>query len=163
MTIPLQVPDRDFLGRIGLVVFLVAELEGLLKTDLVRFQHLLPLELDYGQPGGWKVTEMTTMQLGKYLIAHAPNSTNAAVAEYYRVGGEALVAIAPKRNAMLHSQPGVDGWDPQKRLRLMRWRISVTNYEAPHMISDEWLDELIAQIQALRQQVVNARPDLPVH
>jgi hypothetical protein len=63
----------------------------------------------------------------------------------------------------LHSQPGVDGWDPQKRLRLMRWRISVTNYEAPHMISDEWLDELIAQIQALRQQVVNARPDLPVH
>jgi hypothetical protein len=159
--IPLQIPDHDYLGRIGLVVYLVAELEGLLKGDLVRFHPLLPPELDYGKPQGQTVTGMTTKQLGKYFIAHAPKSTDPAVAEYYRVGGEGLVEIAPKRNAMLHSQPGVDGYDPEQKLRLLRWKISVTNYEAPHMISDEWLDELIARIQVIRGELVARRPSPP--
>lgn len=160
MAIPLQVPDADFLSRIGLVVYLVAELEGLLKTDLVRFQPWLPEELDYGKPGGYAVTRMTTRQLGEYLIAHAPKSIEAGLAEYYRIGGEALVEVAPKRNAMLHSQPAVDGSDTDRRLRLVRWRISETNYEAPHMISDEWLDQVIQRIQELRLRVVGVRPNL---
>jgi hypothetical protein len=161
MTIPLQVPDARFLARIGMVVFLVADLEGLLKSDLVRFHPLLPPELDFGRPQGQAVTGMTTAQLGKYFIAHAPKSIDPAVAEYYRVGGEGLVEIAPKRNAMLHSQPGVDGYDPEKKLRLLRWKISETNYEAPHMISDEWLEELIARIQVIRGEVVACRPSPP--
>jgi hypothetical protein len=160
MTIPLQVPDRDFLGRIGLVVYLIAELEGLLKNDLLRFHRWLPVELDYGKPGGYAVTRMTTRQLGEYFIAHAPKSTDADLAEYYRLGGEALVEVAPRRNAMLHSQPGIDGLDPEKKVRLMRWRISETNFEAPHMISDEWLDEVIQRTQELRRQVVGARPTI---
>jgi len=161
MSIPLVIPDRNFLGRLGMVVFLVSELEGLLKGDLIRFHALLPTELNYGQPKGQRVTGMTTNELGEYFIAHAPKSTDPAVAEYYRVGGEALVEIAPKRNAMLHSIPGVDGNDPQQKLRLLRWKISGKNYEAPHMISDEWLDGVIHDIQVLRARVVAARPLSP--
>lgn len=159
--IPLQIPDRGFLQRIGLVVFLVAELEGLLKTDLVRFHPLLPPELDFGGPQGQAVTGMTTAQLGKYFVAHAPKSTDPEVADYYRVGGEALVEIAPNRNAMLHSQPGVDGYDPDQKLRLLRWRVSETKYEAPHMISDEWLDQFADRLQILRDQVMATRPSPP--
>jgi hypothetical protein len=142
-------------------VFLVAELEGLLKTDLVRLHPVLPPELDFAGPEGQAVTGMTTAQLGKYFIAHAPKSTSPAAAEYYRVAGEALIEISPKRNAMLHSQPGVDGDDPQQKLRLIRWRINAKKYEPAHMISDEWLDQLIEQIQVIRRNVVACRPTQP--
>lgn len=159
--IRLQVPDSGFLAKIGLVVFLVGELEGLLKSDLVRFHPLLPPALDFATPQGRSVTAKTTKQLGLYFVAHAPKSTDAAVAEYYRVGGEALVEIGPKRNAMLHSQPGIDGNDPQRKLRLMRWRHDNGERSEAFIISDEWLDEFVAQIMTLRREVVAARPTPP--
>lgn len=157
----IQVPDSGYLSKIGLVVFLVGELEALLKTDLVRLHGLMPPPLDFATPEGRSVTAMTTMQLGKYFVAHGPKSSDARVAEYYRVGGEALVDIAPKRNAMLHSQPGIDGNDPEQRLRLMRWRHDEGPRAEAHMISDEWLDQLIEQIVSLRSEVVAVRPTPP--
>ncbi len=65
--IPLQIPDAGFLRRIGLVVFLVSELEGLLITDLVRFHSVLPPKLDFATMEGMRVTGMTTTQMGKYF------------------------------------------------------------------------------------------------
>lgn len=156
--IPLQIPDAGFLRRIGLVVFLVSELEGLLITDLVRFHPVLPPRLDFATMEGMRVTGMTTTQMGKYFVDHALQSTDPQVAEYYRAGGEALVEIGPKRNAMLHARPGVDGHDPAQKLRLIRWRIGTETQNESHMISDEWLDELTQRIQKLRREVVAIRP-----
>ncbi len=160
--IPLQIPDAGFLRRIGLVVFLVSELEGLLITDLVRFHSVLPPKLDFATMEGMRVTGMTTTQMGKYFLDHAPDSTDPRVAEYYRAGGEALSEIGPKRNAMLHARPGVDGDDPEQKLRLIRWRIGSESQNETHMISDEWLDDLVDRLRDLRGRVLSARPRTPV-
>lgn len=149
---PLEIPDVVFLTKVGLVVFLVAEFEGQLKTDLVRFLPVLPPELNVYAEKGYGLEAMTTRQLGQYLVAHAPKCSSPQVAEYYRVGGEALIEIAPKRNAMLHSQPAVDGHDPEGKLRLMRWGGGRKTYEPSRMISDEWLDDVTRLIQTLRHQ-----------
>lgn len=159
---PLQIPEPEYLSKVGLVVFLVAELEGILITDLVRFHPLLPPKLDFSTLQGMKVAGMTTTSMGKYFLAHAPDSTDAGVAEYYRTGGQALVEIGPKRNAMLHARPGVDGGDPQKKLRLLRWRPDEDREKSEtHMISDEWIDELIGRIIEIRTSVVASRPTQP--
>lgn len=159
--IPLQVPDDDFLRRVGLVVFLVSELEGLLVYDLVRFHPVLPSELDFATMQGMRVTGMTTTQMGKYFLEHAPKSSNSQVAKYYCAGGDALVEIGPKRNAVLHARPGIDGEDPEQKLRLVRWRIASETETETHMISDQWLDELIDRLRELRGRVLTARPDSP--
>lgn len=160
-TVTQQIPDGGFLRRIGLVVFLVAEFEGLLVYDLVRFQSLLPPELDFKTMEGMRVTGKTTYQMGKYFLDHAPKITDPQVAGYYRAGGEALMEIGPKRNAMLHTRPGIDGHDPHKKLRLVRWRIGSDTQSEAHMISDEWLDQLIERLQVLRREVVACRPLAP--
>jgi hypothetical protein len=160
--IPLQVPDAGFLQRIGLVVFLVSELEGWLITDLVRFHSVLPPGLDFATMEGMRVTGMTTTKMGRYFLDHAPATTDSRVAEYYRVGGQALLEIGPKRNAMLHARPGVDGYDPEQKLRLVRWRIGTEKQNETHMISDAWLDEFVRRLRDLRDVVLAARPDTPV-
>ncbi|MGO4443085.1 hypothetical protein AB4Z42_06975 [Mycobacterium sp. 2YAF39] len=156
----MELPDQPYLARIGMVVFLVADLESVLKGDLVRFQSVLPTDLDFNTQFP-RLTGKTTTKLGQWLIDLASEIGDAEVGGYFRRGGEALLEIAPKRNAMLHSWIGVDGRDPRERVRLLRWRINETEYEEPHMVSDEWLDELISQIRTLRKGLVSSRPPLP--
>ncbi|MBB5161590.1 hypothetical protein [Mycobacterium sp. AZCC_0083] len=159
---PLQIPEAGYLNKVGLVVFLVAELEGLIITDLVRFHPLLPPQLDFATLRGMKVAGMTTSNMGQYFLAHAPRSTDEGVAEYYRAGGQALIEIGPKRNAMLHARPGVDGNDPQQKLRLLRWRPDTDHEKSEaHMIDDEWIDDLISTIIEIRTSVVASRPRQP--
>ncbi|QZH65025.1 hypothetical protein [Mycolicibacterium farcinogenes] len=81
------------------------------------------------------------------------------VAEYYRTGGQALIEIGPKRNAMLHARPGIDEHDTDKKLRLLRWRFHEDREKSEiHMISDEWGDDLIGRIVEIRSNVVASRP-----
>lgn len=156
---PLQVPEADYLSKVGLVVFLVAELEGLLITDLIRFHHSLPPQLDFSTFEGMRVAGMTTSNMGEYFVKHSRSCTDHRVAEYYRTGGQALIEIGPKRNAMLHARPGIDGHDPDNKLRLLRWRFHEDREKSEiHMISDEWVEGLISQIIAIRSRVVTSRP-----
>jgi len=146
-------PADDYLRDVGLVVWLVAELEGTLIYDLMSHQANVPPELDLMTVEGMRLTGMTCGDMGKYFVKHSKRITDPRVAEYYRVGGEALVEIGPKRNAMLHSRPGIDGHDPEKKLRLLRLRMKPTTASEAHVISDEWLDEFIGRLDVLRRQV----------
>lgn len=144
------------------MVYLVSELEALLMYDLMRFRTLLPPEMDFSTMQGMRVTGKTTTKMGEYFLTHVPKITDPLVAEYYRTGGAALVEIGPKRNAMLHARPGIDGHDPEQKLRLIRWRvISDTKPSEMHMISDEWLDGLVERLGVIRAELVAARPTQP--
>jgi len=160
MDIPLRIPDRDYLAKIGEIVFLVSELEGLLKGDMYRFHDQLPAELDISGREGRKVTTMTTHQLGAYFVEHAPKCKDLGVERYFCQAGEVLKKIAKKRNSVLHSVPAIDGGDPSGRLRLGRVKLTPTKSEI-HVLSDEWLDEFKSEIRTLRASVVSARPVKP--
>lgn len=154
----LQTPDDAFLRRIGLVVFLVAEFEGLLMYNPVRFHSVLPPELRLVSEMSLTIPALTTSKLGEYFVAHAKNITESETAAYYDAGGRALIEIGPKRNAVLHSRPGVDGTDPQNKLRLIRMRPDLRSekYEA-FKIDDLYLDGLVSRIVELRQHATAVR------
>jgi hypothetical protein len=151
-------PDDAYLRKIGLFVFAVAELEGMLVYDLVRLRDRLPPDMDLFGPEGGKVTGKTTIKLGEHFTKAAPKISDPVIAEYYRVGGEALLNIGPRRNALLHSHPGLDSVGPDANLRLMRMRWQRGGDHELHLISDEWLDLTLELIAALRAQVEAVRP-----
>lgn len=157
----IDLPDGQYLMKIGLLVYFVSEFEGMLITDLPRFQSVLPPELNFFTLEGMRVTGMTTTSLGKYLMKHSARSSDPEVAAYFHAGGKALTDIGPYRNAVLHARPGIDGNDPQQRLRLLRFRVGSETDSEMHMISDEWLDSLLVQIGVLRMQVIALRPEQP--
>lgn len=154
-------PDGQYLQKLGILVYLVSEFEGMLMFDLPRFQSKLPPELNFFTMQGMQLTGKTTTKIGEYLMRHSTNSTDPEVAAYFHAGGKALTDIGPYRNAVLHARPGVDGNDPGKKLRLIRWKVSSETDFETRMISDEWLDSLLVQIGVLRSQVVALRPQQP--
>lgn len=140
-----------------LVVFNVATIEGMLIYDLVRFRHVVPPELDFMTPTGMQITAMTTRGVGEYLVAHAQNGSNARVASYLGTGGERLIEIAPSRNAVLHSRPGIDATDPAEPLRLLRM-VPKPDIDAPSVISDGWLDTFNQRLIEVYRELERLRP-----
>lgn len=149
--------EDAYLRKLGLVVFNVATIEGMLIYDLVRFRHVVPPELDFMTPTGMQITAMTTRRVGEYLAAHAPNCSNAAVASYLGTGGKRLIEIAPSRNAMLHSRPGIDATDPNQPLRLLRF-VPKPDFEDPGVIHDDWLDAFICRLGEIFTELERLRP-----
>lgn len=146
-------PEPEYLQKVGLVVYLVAFVEGLLIWDLPRLAHLIPPELEI-----MKVSGMSTAQLGKYFIAHAPRCTDERVMAYFDAGGRVLVEIAPSRNGILHARPGQDGDDPVQRLRLIRWRVAEDDPSSEaYVVDDDRLDTLIVRIDEIVGQLTELR------
>jgi hypothetical protein len=150
-----HVPEDNYLRKLGLVVELVASVEGLLIHAVPQFQHLVPPELNL-----MKLSGMTTHRMGEYLVAKGKKSTDPQVAAYFVAGGKALVEIAPQRNAMLHARPVTDGDDPEHRIRLLRWRVEEGVSEEVHLISDDWLDRLVERIDDIQVELNAIRPPL---
>ena len=152
-----MVVDDAYLRKLGLVVFNVAAIEGMLIYDLVRFRSVVPPELDFMTPTGMKITAMTTRGVGDYLVAHAPKCTNASVGTYLGTGGSRLIEIAPSRNAMLHSRPGIDATDPREPLRLLRM-VPKPDIDDPSVIHDNWLDAFIRRLGEAYTELERLRP-----
>jgi hypothetical protein len=140
-----------------LVVFNVAAIEGMLIFDLVRFRPVVPPQLDFMTPTGMQITAMTTRGVGEYLVAHAPRCTNARVETYLGTGGARLIEIAPSRNAMLHSRPGIDATDPREPLRLLRM-VPKPDIDDPGVIHDDWLDAFIRRLVEVYTELERLRP-----
>lgn len=151
------VVEDAYLQKLGLVVFDVAAIEGMVIHDLVRFRPVVPPELDFMTPTGMQITAMTTRGVGEYLVAHAPKCTNARVATYLSTGGQRLIEIAPSRNAMLHSRPGIDATDPRQPLRLLRI-IPKPDIDDPAVIEDDWLDAFIRRLGVIYTELEGLRP-----
>jgi hypothetical protein len=94
----------------------------------------------------------TTRDLGEQLVKHATQCTDRQVAAYLEAGGNALIEVAPQRNAVLHARPATDDLG---RTRLYRWRLP----EA-HFIDDTWLNRLVQRIDELRAELDAIRPPL---
>lgn len=152
-----HLPEDQYLQKLGLVVYLVAVVEGLLMFDLPRFQHLLPAEFNVV-----KLSGMTVGGMGEFIKAHGAKSTDPKVAAYLVAGGEALIEIAPLRNAMLHSRPATDG-DNGNVTRLLRWRVDKAASSEVQMISDEWLDRLARRVDDIHVELNELRPPLGYH
>lgn len=112
MKIRTHLAEDEYLRKLGLVAYLVSSLEGLLLFDLPRFGHQLPQELSTAALAG-----LTTYKMGERFVTHAPRSADEKITAYFAAGGRALIEIAPRRNAMLHSRPATD---PEGRTRLYR-------------------------------------------
>lgn len=151
------VVEEAYLRKLGLVVFNVAAIEGMLIYDLVRFRRVVPPELNFMTPTGMQITAMTTRGVGDYLVAHAPKCTNAKVETYLGIGGARLIEIAPLRNAMLHSQPGIDATDPREPLRLLRM-VPKPDIDEPSVITDDWLDAFIQRLGEMFTELECLRP-----
>ncbi|MCV7303042.1 hypothetical protein H7J93_25795 [Mycobacterium barrassiae] len=149
--------EDAYLRKLGLVVFNVAAIEGMLIYDLVRFRPVVPPELDFMTSTGMQITAMTTRGVGDYLVAHAAKCTNARVSTYLGTGGARLIEIAPSRNAMLHSRPGIDGTDPSQPLRLLRM-VPKPDFDDPGVINDDWLDALVRRLGEIYTELERLRP-----
>jgi hypothetical protein len=149
--------EDEYLKRLGLVVFNVAAIEGMLIYDLVRFGTVVPPELNFTTPTGMQITAMTTRGVGDYLVAHAFKCTNSRVATYLETGGRRLIEIAPSRNAMLHSRPGIDATDMRQPLRLIRFAPSA-DIDQPAVIGDDWLDALAQRLGEIYVELEGLRP-----
>jgi hypothetical protein len=142
-----HIPEDKYLQKVGLVAYLVASMEGLLLFDLPRLEQMLPPELNVANLAG-----RTTRDLGEQLVKHATQCTDRQVAAYLEAGGNALIEVAPQRNAVLHARPATDDLG---RTRLYRWRLP----EA-HFIDDTWLNRLVQRIDELRAELDAIRPPL---
>ncbi len=152
-----MVVEDAYLRKLGLVVFDVAAIEGMLIYDLVRFRPVVPPELDFMTPTGMQITAMTTRGVGDYLVAHAPKCTNAKVATYLATGGARLIEVAPSRNAMLHSRPGIVATDPRQPLRLLRF-VPKPDIDDPSVIDDDWLDAIARRLGEVYTELEGLRP-----
>lgn len=140
-----HLPEDEYLRRIGLVVYMVASVEGLLLFDLSRLADTLPPQLTAESLAG-----STTARIGQALLAHAPLCSDPAVVSYLTAGGHALLEIGSNRNAVMHARPATD---LDGRTRLYRWRLP----EA-HVIEDAWLDQLARRIDQLQVELNSLRP-----
>ena len=142
---PSHLPDDGYLRKIGLVVYLVSSLEGLLLLDLPRLETAIPAELSVKGLAG-----KTTLKVGLELVKYAPQCSSREVEVYLEAGGNALLEVAPQRNALLHARPATDEHGP---LRLFQRRM----LEA-HLVNDTWLERLIQRIEDLQVELNALRP-----
>ena len=131
-------PEDEYLLQLGMVVYSVASIEGLLIFDLPR----MPATIEGHTPK--HLAGKTTTAIGKRLLTLAPSIGDRKWREYVVRGGEALVDLGPKRNSILHSRPAtVDG-----EQRLHRWRLEPTEIMC---ISPTHLVGLLNEIETHRQ------------
>lgn len=144
---PLAWPEDDYLMQLGKVVYAIASIEGLLIFDLPRLDNST-VELSVGALAG-----KTTTQIGRRLVDLAPSIGEHGWRAYLTRGGEALLDLGQKRNAVLHARPAtIEGHQ-----RLHRWRINPTEIMP---ISSDYLSELLNEIDAHRQALNRLRRSL---
>ena len=143
-----NLPEGEYLRRVGLVAYLVSAVEGLLLFDLPRFGSALPPEISVDQLVG-----KTTGSMGRYLKKHGPNCTDQNIADYLAAGADALIEIADLRNSVLHARPATDA---DGRSRLYRWYPSEMFF-----IDDDRLDSFARRIDELHLALHDLRPPMP--
>lgn len=82
----LYLPDDDYLKKIGLVVYLVSSLEGLVLLDLPRLEAAVPSNLNIET-----LVNRTTTKVGLDLLKYAPECSRLDVEVYLAASGRALL------------------------------------------------------------------------
>lgn len=132
---------------VGMVVYSVASLEGMLIFDLPRMPTVLPVISPETLAG------RTTTTIGKQLVSLAGSVAEESWRRYLGRGGEALLDVGPRRNAVLHARPAtIEGCQ-----RLHRWRLHPTEVVS---ISSEYLNELLETIDVHRRELNALRPPI---
>lgn len=139
-------PEDDYLKLLGQVVYSVASIEGLLIFDLPRMPNPVPGATPLDLAG------KTTAMVGTALVGFVPQIVDEQWATYLAAGGNALVDIAPLRNAVLHARPAtVDGMQ-----QLHRWRIGAKT--EVFTVTREHLCDVLDAIEQHRKRIKLLRP-----
>lgn len=138
-------PEDDYLLKLGKVVYSISSIEGLLIFDLPRMPE--PVEGLTPQD----VAGRTTTTIGNRLISGAASVVDPVWRTYLDRGGQALVALGPKRNAVLHARPATIGGHQ----RLHRWRLNPPEVLS---ISSTYLGEMLEEIEGHQSAVSDLRP-----
>jgi len=150
MTRRIPYPDDSYLAEIGRVIYALAYLEWGALGDL---SHLpgLPPALSVENLAG-KTTATVALEIRANLAAVA----DPGVAAWLLAHADALEALAPRRNGVVHARPAtIDG-----QQRLNRWAKRSGMVEA-YPITDDLLGHLVDDIEAAVTATGGLRPRLP--
>ena len=143
-----HLPEASYLAAIGELAYEVNDLEWLVLGDLDRLAPRLPPGADAAALAG-----ETTWTIGRRIEEAAGAVVDDEVRAWLEVCAGALKQVAILRNDVLHARPATA---PDGEQRLRRW------YPAKQkdlFITDDWLDDALAQVRRLRDDVVRFRPD----
>lgn len=142
-------PPDAYLAEVGRIVYAVGYLEWGILGGLLGLQaRLAPADLTAEALAG-----STTKSIARAIEREAPHVPDPAVRAWLEESARWLLEVSDIRNAALGARPAtIDG-----EQRLYRWRRIGGRVDA-FPITDEWLSDAIARVEAATRAVAAIRP-----